>query len=43
MSGDTHSWTLNPVPHFGNQVQYKTEKQREREFYQERMEELEDD
>lgn len=40
---DFHTWTENKVPHFGNDVKYKTEKELEREFYEKQLEELKDD
>lgn len=31
---DKHSWTQNPVPHFGNKVEYILPKNPEREEYE---------
>lgn len=40
---ELHAWTQNPVPHFGNDLKYKTERDMDREYYEKKLEELEDD
>jgi len=40
---DYHSWTENPVPHFGNDLKYKTDLEHEREYYEKKLEDLGDD
>lgn len=40
---DYYKWTQNPVPHWGNQLRYKTDKEHEVEYLRKRVEELEND
>lgn len=40
---ELYAWTQNPVPHFGNKLEYKSERDKDREYYEEKLKELEDD
>ena len=37
-----YSWTSNPVPHFGNDLKYKTKGELEVEYYKDKLAKLEE-